>query len=265
MIACNEADVLERCLDSVKWAEDLVVIVDAKSHDATEEIARRRGARVEVRPYEGDIEQKSFAVSRARHEWVLVIDPDEVMPAETAREIQELLERGGDGCAGFEVNRVTWHLGRWIRHGEFYPDWVLRLFQRSRSRYGGMNPHGRVEVDGTVARLSGHLEHYSYRDLADQMSRIQHFSGQKALALARAGRRVRRSDLVLRPAWRFVRAFLLRGGFRDGSVGFILAAASSFHVFLSYAKLWEMQRVQGAAAQRGEAERSSIRTAERRS
>lgn len=251
MIACNEADVLERCLDSVAWAEELVVIVDAKSTDATEEIARCRGARVEVRPYEGDIEQKSWAVGRARHEWVLVIDPDEVMPAETAREVQELLERDAGRHAGFEVNRITWHLGRWICHGEFYPDWVLRLFQRSRARYVGMNPHGRVEVDGPVARLHGHLEHYSYRDLADQMARIQHFSGQKALALSRAGRKVRVSDLVLRPAWRFLRAFVLRGGFRDGSAGFILAAASSFHVFLSYAKLWEMQRVRAPSPEQG--------------
>ena len=139
-------------------------------------------------------------------------------------------------------DRVTFHLGRWIRHGDFHPDWTLRVFRRCDARLIGRNPHGRVEVNGPVQRLRGELEHYSYRDLADQVERIQRFSAEAAHALHQSGRRTRWHDLVLRPPARFLRAYLLKRGFLDGVPGLVIAVATAFHVFLKYAKLWELER-----------------------
>jgi glycosyltransferase involved in cell wall biosynthesis len=259
VLACDEERELERCLTSVDWADEIVVVVDAKSRDGSEAVARRMASRVERRVYTGDVAQKSFAVSLAKYEWVFVLDPDEVVTPALGEAMQRALRRAADsgreqagedkargdpsGLVGYEVNRATYHLGRWIRHGDFYPDWKLRLFMRSRARYAGRDPHGRVEADGPVSRLEGELEHYSYRDLADQIARIQFFSAEAAAALERDGVRFRLRDLVLRPPARFLRSFLLRRGFLDGLPGFVIAVASAFYVFLKYAKLWERTRI----------------------
>jgi hypothetical protein len=147
---------------------------------------------------------------------------------------------------GYRANRATWHLGRWIRHGDFYPDWKLRLFRYSRARWTGRDPHGRVEVDGTVASLEGDLEHYSYRDLDDQITRIQVFSSQAADALVDEGVPFRLASLVLHPPARFLRSYVLRQGFRDGLPGFVISVVSAYYVFLKYAKHWERMRPRGS-------------------
>lgn len=241
VIACNEEANLPRCLDSVDFADDVVVVVDTRSADATERIARERGANAVLHPYEGNVEQKRVALGLAKHDWVLALDADEALSPELARAVQDVVGRDGP-ADGYELDRLTWHLGRWIRHGEFHPDWQLRLFRRGRARYVGVNPHGRVVVDGRVERLPGAMHHYSYRDLADQVARIQDFSRVQAAAMWDAGRRARLADLVVRPPFRFLRAYLLKQGFRDGVAGFMIAWATAFHVFLKYAKLWELQR-----------------------
>ena len=253
VIARDEEARLPRCLESVAWADERVVVVDARSRDGTEKIARERADRVEVRPYAGDIEQKRHCVGLARHDWVFVIDPDEVMTGALAGALRAALA-SESAAVGLEVDRATFHLGRWIRHGDFSPDWTLRAFRRSRARWVGRNPHGRVEVDGPVARLGGALEHYSYRDLADQLERIQFFSGEAALALHAEGRRARLRDLTLRPPARFLRAYLLKRGCLDGVPGFVIAVATAFHVFLKYAKLWELERVARSAGPGGRPE-----------
>lgn len=242
IIASNEERNLGRCLDSVDFADERVVVVDARSADATAEIARARGARTVVNPYAGNVAQKNVALDLATQDWVIALDADEALSPELAREIRDVVARDGDGCAGFEANRLTWHLGRWIRHGDFFPDWQLRVFRRGTGRWEGVDPHGRVRVPGPTRRLSGALHHWSYRDLADQVARIQEFSRVQAAALRAQGRRARVSDLALRPPARFLRAYLLKAGFLDGVPGLVIAAATAFHVFLKYAKLWEMER-----------------------
>ncbi len=244
ILACNEEEVLSRCLASVHWAEEIVVVVDARSSDGSEKIAREHADHVEVRPYAGDMAQKSHCASLASREWVFILDPDEVVSPELADEIRALFANpdAQPRRSGFEVNRSTCHLGRWLRHGDFYPDWKLRLYRRSEARWAGRDPHGKVEVSGRVSRLQGTLEHYSYRDLADQVDRIQFFSDEAAAALYEGGRRARLSDLTLRPAARFLRAYLLKRGLLDGVPGLIVAIATAFHVFLKYAKLWELER-----------------------
>ena len=247
LLACDEEEELRRCLESVAWADEIVVLVDAKSSDGSEKLARERAQRVEVRPYAGDVEQKRACTELASHDWVLIVDPDEVVSPELQGSIRALLTSAEPACDGYELDRVTWHLGRWLRHGDFYPDWKLRLFRRSRARFSGRDPHGRVDVSGAVGRLEGRLEHYSYIDLADQVERIQFFSGEAARALYESGRRARWHELLLRPPARFLRAYFAKRGLLDGSAGFIVAMATAFHVFLKYAKLWELER----AARRG--------------
>ena len=135
LLACNEEQAVERCLRAVAAiADEVVVVVDAKSADGSEKVAREHADRVEVRPYAGDIDQKRYCVSLASHEWVLVVDPDEVVPPALARELRETIEAAGPEVAGVEIDRLTRHLGRWIRHGDFHPDWTLRAFRRGRAR-----------------------------------------------------------------------------------------------------------------------------------
>jgi glycosyltransferase involved in cell wall biosynthesis len=250
VLACDEERELARCLAAVGFADERVVVVDARSSDGTEKIARECADRVEVRPYAGDVAQKRHCVGLARHDWVLIVDPDEIVPPTLARELVDAIASAGPEVAGIEVDRLTWHLGRWIRHGDFHPDWTLRAFRRSRARFAGLDPHMRIEVDGGVRRVPTPLEHYSYRDLADQVDRIQRFSAAAAAALDAAGRRARLRDLVLRPPARFLRAYVLRRGFLDGVPGLVIAGATAFHVFLKYAKLWERQRAGGRGSPR---------------
>lgn len=248
VLACDEERELERCLRSVAWADEIVVLIDDKSRDATESVARRLASRVERRAYAGDVEQKRSCAALAKHDWILIVDPDEVVSATLAESIRASLQSesaASPGPVAYRVNRATFHLGRWIRHGDFYPDWKLRLYRRSRARWTGRDPHGRIEVDGAVDSLDGELLHYSYRDLADQIARIQFFSDQAAGALVREGAVFRKRDLVLRPPARFLRSYFLRRGFLDGIPGFIIAVASAFYVFLKYAKQWERSRARG--------------------
>jgi len=253
ILACDEENELERCIRAVGWADEIVVVVDDKSRDGSEVVARQLASRVERRIYAGDVDQKRYATSLAKHDWVLIVDPDEVVSEGLASSIRAVLD--GDGSGGvavnrmaapfaYQLNRATYHFGRWIRHGDFYPDWKLRLFRKSRVRWVGRDPHGRVEVDGPSRRLEGELLHYSYRNLADQIERIQFFSDQAARGLAREGAKFRLRDLVLLPPARFLRCYVLRAGFLDGMPGFIIAVATSFYVFLKYAKLWESRSLQ---------------------
>ncbi len=246
IIACNEERDLPRCLVSVAFADQVVVVVDDRSRDATEKLAREAGAEVFVRAYDGNVEQKNFALDQARGDWVLALDADESLGEPLAAEVRAFLAQPPEGVAAMELNRVTWHLGRWIRHGEFFPDWQLRFLRRGAGRWAGVNPHGRVELSpgaGATGRFQGEAEHRSYRDLADQVDRIQDFSGIQARANRERGRRHTLRDMVLRPPARFLRAFVVKQGWRDGVAGFVIAAATAFHVFLKYAKQWELDEL----------------------
>jgi len=243
LIARDEGELLGRCLEALGDMDEIVVVLDDRGGAETEAIARRYATRVERRVYEGDIPQKNHCVQLAGNDWVFVVDPDEEVSSSLARSVRRAVEHARERTDGFEVNRVTFHLGRWIRHGDFYPDWKLRIFRRSQSRWVGRNPHGRVEVDGRVERIEGELRHFSYRDFGDQVDRIQFYSAEAATALRAEGHSARIRDVVLRPPARFLRAYLLKQGFRDGLPGFLIAAATAFHVLLKYAKLWELDHV----------------------
>jgi glycosyltransferase involved in cell wall biosynthesis len=242
IITRDEERNVAACLESVAFADEILV-VDSESTDRTREIAAAHGARVIVQPFLGHVQQKQFAVDRASHDLVLCLDADERVDAVLARAIEDARSAAGDGAiAGYAVNRHTHHLGGFVDHGGWFPEWRVRLFDRRRGRWTGTDPHDRVEVDGAVRKLPGELLHYAYRDLSHHVAKIDSYTTIMAARRDERGERASLAKLVLRPPARFVRMYLLRGGFRDGTRGFVIAAMGAFYVFLKYAKLWERQR-----------------------
>jgi len=243
IITYNEERNIRECLESVRWADEIVV-VDSRSEDRTVEICREYTDRVLLRDFMGHVEQKNLCLDQASHPWVLCIDADERVSPELRDQIQEVLGREAVGADGFVIPRRTFYLGRWIRRGGWYPDAKLRLFRRDRGRWGGENPHDRVEMEGRVAPLSGEILHHTYRDLGHHVEVIDLFSrssaeSKKARGVSHPGVR-----MVVDPPAKFIKAFVLRGGFLDGVPGLVVAVMGAYSVFLKYAKLWELHRME---------------------
>lgn len=242
IITLNEAPHIAAAIDSVTWADEIVV-VDAGSTDGTVEIARRRGARVEMRAWSGYVDQKNHAASLATYDWIFSLDADERVPPDLASEIRTLLATE-PSLHGYRVARVAFHLGRWIRTTDFYPDFQTRLYDRRAARWRGVYVHESVVVDGPVGRLTSELHHYSYRDLTDQFDRIAKYSELAARQMHESGKRAGPLDLVAHPPVAFLRNYVLRRGFMDGSVGLIVSLVNAYGVFVKLAKLWELGRQQ---------------------
>jgi glycosyltransferase involved in cell wall biosynthesis len=241
IITKNEAANIEAALASVGWADERLV-VDAESADATAAIARRCGAKVVVRPWPGYSPQKNFGASLAAHDWILSIDADERVSAELAHELRDVMSRE-PRAAGYRVPRVTWHLGRWIRSTDWYPDYQLRLYDRRTGRWNEERlVHESVGVQGPVATLRHELQHYAYRDIAHHVATMERYATLAAQQMRRDRRRARVADLVFHPPAAFLRNFVLRAGFKDGTAGFVVSAMNAFYVFLKFARLWELER-----------------------
>jgi len=241
IVTLDEEDRLPDCLASLDWCDEIVV-VDSHSSDRTRELAVEQGARVVERDWPGHVAQKEFAVHAASHDWVFCIDADERVSKELAEEIETHRARGFAGLSGLSAPRVSSYLGRWIRHGTWYPDRKLRLFDRRRGGWGGQDPHDRVEVEGRVESLSGELRHHPYRSFGDHLKTIDRYSTITAEELHKEGRRARISDLLLRPPLRFLGFYIVRRGFLDGWRGLLLAYLAAHYVWLRYAKLWILDR-----------------------
>lgn len=241
IITRNEEERLRACLESVvAWADEIVV-VDAESEDKTVGIAREFTDRVVVRPWPGFAAQKNAAIDLTTGDWVLSLDADERVSPELAGAIERIV--AADGPAdGYAVARRNIVWGRWVRHGGLYPDWQVRLFRRGRGRFSVRAVHESVTVDGRVERLHAHLEHHSYRDVADFLARADRYTTLAADDVVAEGRRAGVGDLVLRPLARFLGMYVARGGFLDGWRGFLLAALYAYYVLIRAAKIWERTR-----------------------
>ena len=240
VITWNEEERLRACLESVTWANEIVV-VDAESADKTVEIAREFTDRIWVRPWPGFAAQKNFALDQASEAWVLSLDADERVPPELRAELESVLAAPGP-ADGYAVPRKNFFWGVWVRHGGLYPDWQLRLFRRGLGRFVEHPVHEAVEVQGAVARLAHPLLHESYRSLEEFVQRSNRYSTLAAWQWLASGRRVGFVDLLLRPLGRFASMYALKAGFLDGWRGLFLAILYAHYVFLRTAKVWEFQQ-----------------------
>ena len=240
IITKNESQDIAAALASVRFADE-IVLVDSHSTDDTVAVARRFTDRVVVRDWPGYIEQKNYAASLASHDWILSLDADERVTSELADEIQRVLSRDPREAA-FRIPRVTFHLGRWIRSTDWYPDFQTRLYDRRRARWTGRYVHEAVTVDGALGELRSDLQHFAYRDISDHLETIDRYTTYAARQMFEERRRAGILQIAGHPPLAFLRNYVARGGFRDGAAGLIISALNSYYVFLKFAKLWELQR-----------------------
>ena len=244
VITLNEADRIDACLASLSFCDEIVV-VDSGSTDATRERARAAGARVLERAFAGYRTQKDFAVQSAQHDWVLCLDADERVTPALRTSIEAARAGGFAGASGYRFARATEYFGAFLRHGNAYPDRVLRLFDRRRGGWrGDREIHEHASVDGTAVTLAGELEHHAYRSYADQLRRLQRYAQLMAQDMHARGRRAHGWNLVLNPCWRFVRGYVLRAGFLDGWRGLVYAWTEAGYVRQKFIMLWLLERGQ---------------------
>lgn len=237
IITYNEEENICDCLESVKWADEIIV-VDAESTDRTVEFCQKYTDKVFSHPWSGHVKQKNLALSRACGDWVLSLDADERVSPELARQIKAVVP--ASDYNGYSFPRKTYYLGRWINHSGWYPDYKLRLIRRGKGEWKGIDPHDRLEVTGKTGYLKGDLWHYSYKDISHHLKKINSYTSIMAMEFKKRGRKFNYLDIFLRPPFKFIKMYLIEKGFLDGLAGFIIAVLGSYYVFLKYAKLWEL-------------------------
>ncbi|MBX2801362.1 MAG: glycosyltransferase family 2 protein [Myxococcales bacterium] len=241
VIAKDEADRIGRCLRSVAWASERVVLVDASSQDATVEVARREGARVVVAPWAGHVAQKNHALSLAREPWVLSLDADEWLTERAGRSLRRALQDPGAAC-GFAFARRSEWLGRPMGHGKWYPDRKLRVVRAGLGAWVGDDPHDLLQVEGPVHQLVGDIGHQPYRTIWEHLSTIDRYTRIHAEALARRGARARPWDPAAHAALHWVDAMLLKAAWRDGLDGLAVATLGAVYSGLKWHRLRVLQR-----------------------
>lgn len=234
----NEEHNVRRCLESLSFCDE-IVILDSFSTDRTVEICKEYTSLVFQEEWKGYITQRNRLREIANHDWVLFLDADEEVSPSLRDQILYHFRSGTGKYMGYEFPRQVFYLGKWIRHGEWNPDIKLRLFRKDKGYSGGQEPHDMVIVDGPVKTLTGKLWHYTYDDLADHLNVVNRFSTISAREMYQAGRKFRMWDLLTRPLARFIKGYIIKGGFLDGLRGFIIAIIVAHGVAIKYAKLWE--------------------------
>jgi glycosyltransferase involved in cell wall biosynthesis len=240
VLAFNEEANIARCLRSVSGLAAETVVLDSGSTDGTREIAQGLGAKVVHQDWLGMAAQRDAAIRQCAQPWVLALDCDEELSPELRASIGEFFRKGdADRFDGAEFNRKVWFLGRWITHGDWYPDRKLRLVRRERARVGGAAAHDRIEVAGTTTLLRGDLHHYSFPSVNRYIGKINPFADAFLREQQAAGARWSLLANVTRPLWRFFRAYILRRGFMDGFPGLWIAVATAFSAFVRYSRKYE--------------------------
>ncbi|MGZ3745130.1 MAG: glycosyltransferase family 2 protein [Pseudobdellovibrionaceae bacterium] len=238
VVTLNEEANIERCLRSVSFASEILV-VDSFSSDRTLDIAQKMGAKVLQEKWRGYGPQKAFAVSQAQNDWILSLDADEALSPELQQEIRERFASFNPEV-GYELRRRSFHLGRWIGYGGWYPDAQLRLFNRHYSQWSSDVLHEKVQVK-SKERLQHDLYHWVFESLSDQVLTNDKYSSLGAANLSRSGKHFSLLKLIFKPWTKFMECYFLKQGFRDGLPGFIIAVGAAYSIFLRHAKLWEME------------------------
>lgn len=241
IITYNEERNIKRCLNSVLGLGHEILVVDSGSTDLTVEICSSMGAKVVHQPFLGYIEQKNFATAAADADWVLSLDADEELSSELRQDILRVMEK--PAAKGYFMNRLTNYCGQWVKHSGWYPDKKLRLYEKGKGQWKGVNPHDRYELtEGTAPVLKGDLLHYSYTTISDHLKQIDRFSTIGAKSLYEKGVSSNILKLLYKPIARFLRSYIVWSGFRDGLTGFIIAVNSAHAVFLKYLRLYYLQK-----------------------
>lgn len=243
IITLNAAAQLEACLQSVRFADEIVV-VDSGSTDGTQALAERHGARVIQQDWLGFGPQKQFAVEAAQHDWVLCLDADERVTPELQAAIEVALAK--PSAAAFRFPRCNRFLGRYLKHGEGYPDWSLRLFDRRRARWSDDAVHEKVVANGPAGELRGDLLHESAESLASYLTKQNRYTTLAAEMALAAGKRASFGRIALSPLIRFIKFYVVRQGFRDGLPGLIHITIGCFNSFTKYSKMLEQQNSDAA-------------------
>jgi hypothetical protein len=239
IITRNAATQLVACLESASFADEIVV-VDSDSSDGTVELAAQRGARVLQQEWLGFGRQKQFAVEAARNDWVLCLDADERVSVPLRGSILAAL--AAPAARAYTMARCNRFMGRWLRHGEGYPDWSLRLFDRRHARWSDDPVHEKVLTDAPAATIEGDLLHDTAETLAGYLDKQNRYTSMQADALLKAGKRAGVAQLLLSPLLRFVKFYFLRLGFLDGTPGLVHIAIGCCNSFHKYAKMMALQR-----------------------
>lgn len=244
VLTLNEERNLGRCLQSLQGIADEIVVVDSFSTDRTEEIARSFGARFIQQKFLGYIEQKNFALTHATHNHVLSLDADEALSEPLRQSI--LRVKNNFEHDGYYMNRLANYCGRWIRHSGWYPDWKMRLFDRTKGTWKGTNPHDKYELHhgATTARLAGNLHHYTFYTAAEHRQQVVNFTNISSRAKFEKDVRSNWLKIVVKPIARFVKGYIFKLGFLDGYYGWRIAIYSSYATYLKYYKLLKIQRGQ---------------------
>jgi glycosyltransferase involved in cell wall biosynthesis len=239
----NEEGNIRRCLESLTWCDE-IVILDSFSTDRTVEICLEFTRNVHQHEWLGYIGQRNLIRTMANHDWVLFLDADEVVSPELHAALEAQFDKLIERYVGFAFPRLVFYLGRWIRHGSWYPDYNLRLFRKEKGRSGGAEPHDTVFIDGPTMHIRHPILHYTYNDITDHVNTMNRFSSISAQSMHDRGRRFHWVDLLFRPAWSFFKGFVLRLGFIDGWRGFLIATVNAFGVAMKYAKLREIRWIE---------------------
>lgn len=242
VISGAEASRIGRALASVEgWTTETLVVLNQEVVDGTERIALEHGAKVFREPWKGHIDQKNSVAEKASQEWLLGLDADEEVSGPLREEIQRRLAdpAGMQPFAAFSFPRRTWYCGRWINHGDWYPDRQVRLWRRGCATWGGINPHDKLQVNGRIGKLRADLYHYTNESINQHVQKIIPYAEDFVRQSIANGRSASGLDLVVRPLWRFVRGYFLRFGFLDGWQGYYIAWLNAFSSVTRYARLLE--------------------------
>lgn len=242
IIASNEELNIGRCLESVKCIADEIILVYNDTHDSTVKISKEFGAKCFEVEWQGYRDQKNVSLLKASNQWVLCLDADEVVSQNLRDSITETLKHERlDDYNGYCFNRCSFFLGSWIKYGDWYPDKKLRLVKKLESEWRGNTEHDKLFVNGKVKHLDGDLLHYSYPSMKSLISKIPHFSHFYLERETVKGGRFKLSNVLIRPFWRFIRAYFLKLGFLDGFPGFFIAVSTAFSTFFKYSQIFEIK------------------------
>jgi glycosyltransferase involved in cell wall biosynthesis len=242
IITFNEEKNIANCLDSLKEVADEIIVVDSFSTDSTESICKEKLVKFVQNPFEGHIQQKNYAMKLASHLYVLSLDADEALDEQLKKEILKV--KSNLTSDAYSFNRLNNFCGQWIWHCGWYPDVKIRLWNKNNGFWGGENPHDKIMMNenASIQHLKGNLLHYSFRSVSEHIKQIQFFTDISSKAAFNSGKKTTIAGIIIKPAFKFFRDYILKAGFLDGFYGFVISINSAHATFLKYAKLYELQQ-----------------------